>query len=83
MARLLADGARAAGVELAHAPQANEVFAYLPAEKVPALQERFHFYTWDERQDAYGRLLVRWVASWDTQEDDVAALVEALDAPSA
>jgi threonine aldolase len=78
MAALLAEGARSAGVELAQEPMANEVFAFLPADSVPALQGRFHFYTWDEQPDAEGRLLVRWVTSWDTQEDDVTELVEAL-----
>lgn len=78
MAARLAAGARAAGVELAYAPQANEVFAYLDAGRVPALQERFGFYTWDETPDARGRLLVRWVTAWDTTEADVDAFVEAL-----
>lgn len=78
MAARLAAGARAAGVELAQQPQANEVFAYLPAERVPALTEQFHFYIWDETPDARGRLLVRWVTSWDTEAGDVDALIAAL-----
>lgn len=78
MAALLATGARDAGVELAFEPQANEVFALLPAEKVAPLQERFGFYTWRETPDESGRLLVRWVTSWDTERADVEALVAAL-----
>jgi threonine aldolase len=74
----LAAGARAAGVELALEPQANEVFALLPAETVAPMQERFRFYTWDETPDDRGRLLVRWVTSWDTRETDVDELVGAL-----
>lgn len=74
----LASGARSAGIELAHEPQANEVFAYLPADTVPALAERFHFYVWDETPDARGRLLVRWVTSWDTEPGDVDELLAAL-----
>ncbi len=73
MARLLADGARAAGIELAQVPQANEVFAILPAEKIAPLQERFHFYIWDEPGN-----VVRWVTSWDTTQADVEALVAAV-----
>lgn len=78
MASRLATGAAAAGVELAQPAQANELFAYLPAEKVPALAERFHFYVWDEAPDARGRLIVRWVTSWDTTEADVDELIGAL-----
>jgi threonine aldolase len=78
MAALLAEGARSRGVELAFPPEANEVFAYLPAERVPELEARFHFYTWDEAVDPQGRLLVRWVTSWDTERSDVQALLEAL-----
>lgn len=80
MAAQLVERARAeAGVEIAFSPQANEVFAWLPAEAVPSLQERFHFYTWgDETPDADGRMLVRWVTSWDTQPEDIDALVAAL-----
>lgn len=75
MAARLAEGARAAGIELAYEPQANEVFAVLPRERIAPLAERFHFYTWDE---AAG--VVRWVCSWDTTEDDVDALIDALGA---
>lgn len=73
MALRLADGAASRGIEIAHPVQANEVFAVLPAEKIAPLQERFHFYVWDE-----DRFLVRWVTSWDTEESDVDALLAAL-----
>lgn len=77
MAARLATGARLRGLELTQEPQANEVFALLPAERVGPLQERFHFYTW--RGDAApGMHEVRWVCSWDTQPSDVDALLEAL-----
>ena len=78
MARLLGDGARARGVELAYEPQANEAFAWLPESRVEPLAERFGFYTWDENADARGRRLVRWVTSWDTEPADVEALLAAL-----
>jgi len=73
MAARLAEGARAKGIELAQEPQANEVFAVLPADKIAPLVERFHFYVWDER-----RGVVRWVTSFDTTAEDVDALVAAL-----
>ena len=75
MAARLAEGARTAGVEITHPVDANEVFAILPREITPALQERFRFYVWDESRNE-----VRWVTSWDTAEEDVDALVAALAA---
>lgn len=77
MAARLAEGARAAGIDLTQEPRANEVFALLPATRVAALQERFHFYTWVEDAQP-GMHEVRWVTSWDTTEADVDALVAAL-----
>ncbi len=77
MAARLADGARAAGIELTQEPQANEVFALLPHERVAPLAERFHFYTWREAVRP-GLDEVRWVTSWDTTQDDVDRLLAAL-----
>ena len=77
MAQALARGARSLGVELAFAVQANEVFATLPDDAIPDLQERFHFYTWEEGV-VEGRSLVRWVTSWDTTAEDVEAFLCAL-----
>lgn len=78
MAARLAQGAAEKGVEFAHKPQANEVFAYLPSERARELAARFGFYVWDETPDTRGRLLVRWVTSWDTTAEDVDGLVAAL-----
>lgn len=79
MAARLHAGASAAGIEFTQPVQANELFALLPAEVTPALQERFRFYVWEESR---GRPVneVRWVTSWDTAEADVDDLVEALRA---
>lgn len=73
MAARLADGAARAGIEITHPADANEVFAVLPPEITPALQERFRFYVWNDARNE-----VRWVTSWDTTEEDVDALVDAL-----
>jgi len=78
MAKLLAEGAQAAGVELAYQPQANEIFAWLDEAVAKELAERFHFYIWDETPDALGRVQVRWVTSWDTTDADIAELLVAL-----
>ena len=48
MAARLAAGARGIGIEIAFPVQANEVFALLPDADIPGLQERFHFYAWEE-----------------------------------
>lgn len=73
MAARLVRGARAKDIEITQSVDANEVFAILPADKIAPLQERFHFYLWDEP-----RRVVRWVTSWDTSSEDVDALVDAL-----
>jgi threonine aldolase len=49
------------------------VFARLDREVTDRLRKRFPFETWDE-----GTGEVRWVCSFDTTEDDVAALATAL-----
>lgn len=75
MAHLLAERAGAVpGVRITQPVQANEVFAVLPHEAIAPLQAEFDFYTWDERADE-----VRWVASWDTAEEDVERLAQALN----
>jgi len=78
MAARLAAGTREAGIEISRPVDANEVFAILPREITPALIERFRFYVWDETRNE-----VRWVCSWDTAEEDVDALVDALRAAGA
>ena len=68
------------GVEITQRVDANAVFAVLPAEAIPPLQERFAFYVVDER-----RYEVRWMTAWDTTEADVdifaRAVAETLAAP--
>jgi threonine aldolase len=44
--------------------QANSVFAILPQEKIPALQEKYHFYLWNE-----SRYEVRLMCSWNTTKE--------------
>jgi len=71
MARRLAEGvARVEGVVLAYPVEANGVFAALPPAVTEALQAEYPFYMWDE---ATG--VVRWMASFDTTDEDVDAFV--------
>jgi threonine aldolase len=72
-ARLAQDVGSVPGVRITRPVQTNAVFACLPADTRAALQERFAFYTWDERAGE-----VRWMCSWDTTEQDVDAFARAI-----
>ena len=61
------------GVTLTRAPQANAVFAVLPADVTERMQKRFRFYTWDESTGE-----VRWMTAFDTTREDVDAFATAL-----
>jgi len=78
MARRLADGLPG-NCEIAFVRccegLANEVFAYLPKAVIAPLQEKFHFYTWEEGSEESGVDCVRWVTSWDTTESEVDELL--------
>jgi threonine aldolase len=69
MARRLADAVRdLPGLTLSREPEANAIFARIPKDAIPLLQERSPFYVWDVELGE-----VRWVASWDVSEEDVDA----------
>lgn len=53
-------------IPLTRQVEANAVFALLPKQTIPALQEHTFFWVWD---DAKGE--VRWMTSWDTQPEDI------------
>ena len=46
--------------------EANGVFAEIPEQFVPALQQKYFFYVWDEETSE-----CRFMASFDTAEDDI------------
>jgi threonine aldolase len=74
MARRLAESVRdVPGVSLTQRVQANGVFAVLPAQAIPPLQEEFHFYEWDPATHE-----CRWMCSWDTTTDDVDGFAAAI-----
>lgn len=54
------------GVYLTQAVEANAVFAVLPREIVPVLQEKHYFYFWNEDASE-----VRLMTSFDTTEEEV------------
>jgi threonine aldolase len=62
------------GMDLAHAVEANEVFAHIPMALVQRLREAgVSFYEWEPPRN--GRVLLRFVLSFLTPEEDVSALV--------
>jgi threonine aldolase len=76
MARRLADGVRGArGVRITQPVEANVVFAIIDPAATERLQQDWPFYVWDE-----GTGEVRWMASWDTDPDDVDAFAAAIRA---
>lgn len=54
------------GVQVINPVQANGIFAIIPKEVTPALQKEFFFYVFHE-----GYNLVRWMCSFDTNEEDI------------
>lgn len=67
MAKLLEKQVREIpAIQLTQEVEANGVFAIVPREIIPLLQEKYFFYMWDEHRSE-----VRWMTSFDTQEEDI------------
>jgi|SRR5579885_1105063 threonine aldolase len=67
MARLLADKlSTVQGVRITQQVQANGVFVIFPRQHISRLQEKFHFYVWNEERDE-----VRLMTSFNTTEDEI------------
>ncbi len=74
MAHLLAEKvSEIAQVQLTQKTEANGVFAIIPKEVIPLLQKAYFFYMWDENRSE-----VRWMTSFDTQEEDIIDFVNLL-----
>jgi threonine aldolase len=77
MARLLEKHVREIpAIQLTQEVEANGVFAIVPREIIPLLQEKYFFYMWDDHRSE-----VRWMTSFDTQEEDIlnfVALIKSL-----
>ncbi|GGO96338.1 threonine aldolase [Wenjunlia tyrosinilytica] len=61
------------GVTVVRPVQANAVFAILPRDVSERLQKRYRFYFWNEHTGE-----VRWMASFDTTEDDIDSFAAAI-----
>ncbi len=67
MARLLEKEVKGIpGITVTQPVQANAVFAIIPKEIIPVLQDEYYFYIWNEDSGE-----VRWMCSYDTTEEDV------------
>lgn len=64
------------GVDILFPTQANGVFAAIPTPCVAPLQEEFYFYCFDLKGPTSK---VRWMAAFDTTEEDVEAFVAAIE----
>ncbi len=62
-------------IKVTQKTQANAIFAEVPRTAVPLIQAKYHFYVWQE-----ATCEVRWMASWDTTEDDVNGMLQAIRA---
>lgn len=72
MAKLLeAEILRIPQIQLTQKVDANGLFAIVPRKIIPLLQEKYFFYIWNE-----SRSEVRWMCSFDTQEEDIYNFVE-------
>jgi threonine aldolase len=61
------------GVKLTRRVESNAVFAIISPHIIPALQEQFFFYVWDEETSE-----VRWMCSFDTTEEDIESFASLL-----
>ncbi|MBA4409477.1 MAG: low specificity L-threonine aldolase [Bacteroidota bacterium] len=77
MAKLLEKHVREIpAIQLTQEVEANGVFAIVPRKIIPQLQDKYFFYMWDEHRSE-----VRWMTSFDTQEEDIlnfVALIKSL-----
>lgn len=58
-------------IQITQNVDANGVFAIVPRKIIPQLQEKYFFYIWDETRSE-----VRWMCSFDTQEEDIFQFVQ-------
>lgn len=73
MAHLLAEKILTVpGLRLSRKVEANGVFALLPKELIPLLQQEYFFHVWNEETGE-----VRLMCSFDTNKDDVEGFVDA------
>jgi threonine aldolase len=74
MARRLAEEVKKIPqVKITQEVQSNGVFAIVPKDIIPQLQDQYFFYEWNEFTGE-----VRWMTSWDTTTDDIDGFIATL-----
>ena len=74
MAQLLAmEIEKTGGVTIIQKVESNGVFAKVPKEIIPELQQEYFFYIWDEETS-----VVRWMTSFDTTKEDIFGFLSVL-----
>lgn len=76
MAIKLKDAALAKGCELWIPHQTNQLFLIMPNEKIKELEKDFLFYTWCPYDE--GRSVIRLVTNWNTTEEELELMINAL-----
>ncbi|MCK5028679.1 MAG: low specificity L-threonine aldolase [Bacteroidales bacterium] len=72
MAQLLAEKIKdIPQIQITQKVEANGIFAIVPKEIIEDLKNEYFFYDWDESRNE-----VRWMCSFDTQEEDILKFVE-------
>jgi len=61
-------------IQITQKVEANGIFAIVPKEIIPELKKEYFFYDWDESRNE-----VRWMTSFDTQEEDINNFVELIN----
>lgn len=80
-ARLAAAVKDIPGIRISRPVQANAVFAFIPKAALVPLQQEYFFYPWSETAlpiDGRDCLEVRWMASFDTTEEDITGFANAI-----
>lgn len=76
MAKIIRDELTLLGIDFYSVSQTNQVFPILPISVVKELEKDFAFYKWAPEKN--GKIPIRLVTGWGTEEKDVELLVQAI-----
>ena len=78
MADIVRTGMEKGGVPFCQRTTTNQIFAILTQEQNETLEKDFSYEIWEKLED--GKVVVRFVTSWATSEEDARKLADALEA---
>ena len=78
MADIVRTGMEKGGVPFCQRTTTNQIFAILTPEQNETLEKDFSYEIWEKLED--GKVVVRFVTSWATSEEDARKLADALEA---